>query len=106
VKRWRIAIAGVLALVTVSVFGVGYSSGQPAWLFHWRDFRTGNEIVSRVEAFRTSHRRLPDTLHEIGIDDPDPRVFYRKASDAEFVVWFGTLLGESETYNSRTKQWD
>lgn len=105
-KRWRIAIASVLALVTAGLLGVGYWAGQPVGLFHWRDFRTGNEIVSRVEAFRKGHRRLPDTLDEIGIHDPELRVFYQKNSDDEFVVWFGTLLDESETYNSRTKRWE
>ena len=79
---------------------------QPTWLFHWRDFRNGNEIISRVEAFRTSHGHLPESLQDVGMTDPDLRVFYRKTNDSEYIVWFGTTLGESETYNSSTKKWE
>jgi hypothetical protein len=79
---------------------------QPVWLFHWSDFRTGNEIVSRVEAFRARHNgALPETLEQIGISDED-QVFYEKVDRHAYIVWFGTTLGESETYDSRTKKWD
>ena len=77
---------------------------QPVWLFHHYDFRTGNEIVSRVEVFRASNGRLPETLKEVGMDD-QVKVFYQKISDDEYCVWFGTTLGESDTFNSRTKEW-
>ncbi len=79
---------------------------QPVRLFHWRDFRTGNEIVSRVEAYRNNHGHLPETLREIGLTDPDLKVFYRKIGENDFRVWFGTTLGESETYDSRVKKWE
>lgn len=79
---------------------------QPTWLFHWNDFRTGRKIISRVESFRISDGRLPETLEEIGVADPNLRIFYRKTNDNEYIVWFGTTLGESETYNSRTKKWE
>jgi hypothetical protein len=38
--------------------------------------------------------------------DPDLKVFYRKIGDNEYYVWFGTTLGESETYDSRIKKWE
>jgi hypothetical protein len=76
------------------------------WLFHYHEFGIGDEIVSRVEAFRASHGRLPESLKEVGMDDADPKVCYRRISDDEYIVWFGTTLGESECLNSRTKKWD
>src|SRR4051812_20017984 len=87
------------------VFGCALLAGvvwlrRPAWVFNWREFRTGNEIVSRVETFRTRSGRLPENLEEVGIKDPDLNVFYRKIGPDEYSVWFGTSLGESETYNS------
>ena len=99
--RTRFLAAAVCAGITVGLF-----LWQPAWLFHWHDFRTGNEIVLRVEGFRTSHGYLPDSLKEVGLEDLDLKVFYRKISDDEYCVWFGTTLGESETYSSRTKKWE
>ena len=42
----------------------------------------------------------------MGIKAPDLNVFYRKIGPDEYSVWFGTALGESETYNSRSKKWE
>jgi hypothetical protein len=106
VKALTTVRIAVLALVVCAGIILGLFLWQPVRLFHWQDFRAGDQIVSRVEAFRTSHRHLPETLKDVGIDDPDLKVFYRKISDDEYCVWFGTSLGESETYSSRTKKWE
>lgn len=80
---------------------------QPVWLFHWSDFRTGNEIVSRVALFQARHNgALPETLEQVGISIDEQRVFYKKVDTHSYIVWFGTTVGESETYDSRTKKWD
>lgn len=76
------------------------------WLFHRQEFRIGDQIASRVEAFRMSLKRLPETLEEVGIDDRDLKVFYRKIRADEYCVWFGTSVGESVMYSSRTKKWE
>ena len=99
----RIALIAIPTCTTLAILLFLY---QPVQLFHWSDFKTGNELVFRVEEFRVSHGRLPETLSDVGIDDADSRVFYRKVSDDEYRVWFGISVGESETYNSRTKKWD
>ena len=107
----------IMSRAGVGLLGLGIFSGlaiavglflwEPVWLFHRSELRAGNEIVTRVEAFRANHGHLPETLKEIGIDDPNLKVFYRKVSDDEYWVWFGRYsLGESETYSSRTKKWE
>jgi hypothetical protein len=81
---------------------------EPVWLFHRSELRTGNEIVARVDAFRATHGSLPETLQEIGMNDSeDLRVYYRKVSGNEYVVWFGAYsVGESVTFNSVTRRWE
>lgn len=101
----RIGILILLAIAICLVVGAAFLF-EPTWLFHWNDFRTGNRIIMQVETFRQSHGRLPENLEEVGITDPNPRVFYRKTNDHEYVVWFGISVGESETYDSSTKKWD
>ena len=106
ISRLRIGISA-LGIFSALAIAVGLFLWEPVWLFHRSELRAGNEIVMRVEAFRTKHGHLPDTLKEIGVDDPNLKVFYRKVSDDEYWVWFGLYsLGESETYHSSTKKWE
>ena len=100
---------GTFALVTLCVLAIaaGLFVSDSTFLFHRDQLRTGNEIVARVEAFRASHGRLPENLEEVGIKDPDLTVYYRKVNGEEYLVWFGRYsVGESETYNSRSKKWE
>jgi len=76
------------------------------WLFHWTDFKTGNDAISRVESYRKSHGRLPNTLEDVGLVDPELRVFYQTIGNDQYCVWFGTWLGEAQSYDSRTKKWE
>ena len=60
----------LIIFITFVFSGLALFVYQPVWVFHWSDFRTGNEIVSRVEAFRAQHNGvLPETLEETGISD-------------------------------------
>jgi hypothetical protein len=66
----------------------------------------GNEIVGKIESFKKEKGRLPESLSEIGIEEKeDSPIHYEKKSDAKFILWYGTSLGESATYDSDTKQW-
>jgi hypothetical protein len=101
--------AGLLVLMVFPVLAlaIGIFLWEPVWLFRRGELGTGKEIVARVEAFRLSHGRLPEELKEVGIDDADLTVFYRKDGHDEYLVWFGRFsLGESEIYSSRTKKWE
>lgn len=97
------SVLGAIFLCTLLAGGLCLL--RPPWLFDWPDFRTGNEIISRVEAFRTRNGKLPENLVEVGIKDPDLQVFYCKDGPNEYRVWFGSILGESETYDSHSKDW-
>ena len=66
----------------------------------------GNAIVSKVEDFRRANRRLPNSLSEVGIEESESGPYYYcKSSDDGYIVWYGTTLGESDTYDSQTKKW-
>jgi hypothetical protein len=67
--------------------------------------KVGDNVVARVEQFRKSNRRLPDALSDIGIKEDEGCPCYCKTGDDSYIVWYGTTLGESDTYNSRTKKW-
>lgn len=108
-KTFRLGPIGLSILLVFPILSIalGLFIWEPDWLFHRSELRTGNEIVARVEAFRASHGHLPETLEDVGINDPEPSVFYRKISDQEYEVWFGRFsLGESEKYSSVTQKWE
>ena len=66
----------------------------------------GLELIARIEAFRTSHDSLPNTLNDLGFPEKEESKFhYKKNSDTSYVVWTGTTLGESLTFNSVGRQW-
>ena len=87
-----------LSLVTVAAC--------PDRIVYRSEFKTGEMVVARIEYFRNQRSRLPEDLQEIGIVSDSIGVFYRKESKDRYIVWFGTTLGESITYDSATKKWE
>jgi hypothetical protein len=95
-----ICVLGLVAFGALTIFG-------PDKLVWRGQVNEGNELIQRIESYRREHRRLPDSVEETGIRNPDAlRVFYQKCSDDRYIVWFGTTLGESMTYTSETRKWE
>ena len=66
----------------------------------------GNQLVEKIERFRTENGRLPHDLTELGMEEKmEGPLYYQKESDADYLVSFGLTLGESMVYDSRTKEW-
>lgn len=66
----------------------------------------GNEIVGRVEKFKSEKDRLPISLSEIGVAEKESGpIYYEKKSETKYILWFGKELGESSVYDSDVKQW-
>jgi hypothetical protein len=66
--------------------------------------RTGDNVVAKVEQFRKSNGRLPNALSDIGTKEEESCPCC-KTGDDSYIVWYGTSLGESDAYDSRTKKW-
>jgi hypothetical protein len=84
-----VRVVAVLASFVAFVFAIFL--WQPVWLFHWRDYRVGNDIIARVDAFRRAHGDLPDTLEDVGVNG-DLRVYYCKVSDDELGFFEGEFV--------------
>lgn len=96
----------VLALIFCAVGGVTLFG--PDQLSYWDEIRRGNRLAAKIESFRREHGRLPESIDEVLIrDDLKKYLFYEKCRDnAHYVVWFGTILGESMYYDSATRKWE
>ncbi len=101
IKWWAVIVLSVVAAIIAVTFIM-----RPPGLFQSRQFKLGNEIIERVEAHRARTGSLPNTLGDIGYDETALDVYYQRLDGNEYQVWFGTALGESETYNSREKKWE
>ena len=68
--------------------------------------KLGNEIIEKIEQFKTHEKRLPETLDEIGVpvSESGP-IYYRRVGEDRYQLWYGTALGESVTYDSDRKDW-
>ena len=69
--------------------------------------KEGAVIVEKIETFKAKNTRLPDSLSEIGLKSTEEGpIYYRKTSDSSYEIWFGSDLGESVTYDSKSKAWN
>ena len=76
------------------------------WVFYWSEVRQAKKVIAAVNTFQVRTGHLPETLSETGLADSSvPDVFYQKNGEGEYIVWFGTVLGESAIYESSTKKW-
>ena len=64
-----------------------------------------NIAISKIEEFRKVKKRLPDSLSEAGAQDDESCPCYCKTGADSYLVWYGTTLGESDTYDSETRKW-
>jgi hypothetical protein len=71
----------------------------------WSHFKQANEIIQKVERYIKKNGVLPNSLEDIGEKTTMEGPFYNKIDSKEYEVWFGTYLGESCVYRSKTKKW-
>jgi len=78
------------------------------YLWNSRDRRLanrGNEIIDMIEAYRSKEGRLPNSLREVGVEG-EVELFYNKWDSVNYMVWYGTDLGESVTFYSDSRKWE
>lgn len=69
--------------------------------------KQGDELVLKIEGFKAEKGYLPNSLEDIGIKETlEGPLFYVKWDSINYMVYFGTSLGESMIYYSDTKEWD
>lgn len=72
-----------------------------------KKIKKGNKIVKKIEKYRARKGTLPDRLNDIGIkEDLSGPYFYERVHSNNFMLWFGTSLGEGVYYYSDNKKWD
>lgn len=96
----------LLSAISAGVLLFGLWVFGPDRISYFYEFRTGDRIVAKVEHFKALYGRYPDDLKEVGWKSDDSlNIFYRKESNNHYIVWFGTTMGESISYDSQDQKW-
>lgn len=91
----------IVYVITIIVFSV--------LLYSCKDSRQeiGEATIAKIECYKKIHGHVPDSLEDIGIvSKMEGPIYYVKASDTTYYVYYGGRLGESIIYNFETKKWE
>lgn len=93
-------------LISISVLVLFY-------VFYLKDYRErtlikkGNGIVVKIEAYKLKNGLFPESLNELIIEESIlEEIFYNKIDSTNYIIWFGTSLGESKIFYSDSKKWE
>lgn len=63
-------------------------------------------VLAQIETFQAQNHRLPQNLTEMGLPETESGpIYYDKKTDDRFLLWYGTDLGASRTYDSALGEW-
>lgn len=66
----------------------------------------GSELIEQIETFRNNYGRLPNTITEMGLQEPmNDGPYYRKENSKHYIIFFNIGFDETIIYSSRTKEW-
>jgi len=102
--RWTIVAVSIIVALTAVLYFLKIGPDEIVWV---REIDKGNTVVRKIEEFRQQHGRLPNSMNEVGVDPlTSNQYFYQACDNRRYLVWFGTTLGESMTYDSEVRSWD
>lgn len=74
----------------------------------WRQMelmRQSEPIHEALKAYHQKHGGYPESLDQIGIPSREEGPIYYQREGSSYLLWFGTRLGESRTYQSNQGRW-
>ena len=102
IKRQQAALLVSALLVAATIIAILV---KPRWQEH-KLMRESEPIQASLESYRQTHGQYPESLTQIGISGKlEGPIFYRQESRASYLLWFGTSLGESRTFDSTDHKW-
>ena len=68
--------------------------------------REGDSLIHLIDQYQLQTGKLPASLTALGVPEIEAGpLYYQRKDTVTYEVWFGTSLGESQTYSSRTRKW-
>jgi hypothetical protein len=93
-----------ISLIVLSLLLVAFSSCS----YTEKNKKAGNTIIKKIELYKNTNGYLPNSLQEIEQNEVINNVLfcYERIDSVNYMVWFGTTLGEGIYYYSDTQQWE
>ncbi len=72
-----------------------------------REIKLGNELIKRIEDYRLKNGMLPEKLNYIYSEAEKEQfeIFYYDVENQDYILYFGTSLGEGVYFFSKYKEW-
>jgi hypothetical protein len=106
IKKKHVVLIILLAICLFLVWFV--SEFLREWECHeYSAFKKANEIIEKIEDYRKYHKKLPDSLEDIGEQERmEGPVYYNKWDSDNYTISFsGRSVGSSCVYHSETGEW-
>lgn len=66
----------------------------------------GNLLIKKIETYRRLKNSLPNSLTELGIEEPmNEGPYYEKIDSINYKVYFNVGFDNSKVYYSKLKEW-
>ena len=64
-------------------------------------------MIEALERYRQQHGAYPEDSAAVGfpIKDESGPLFYQRNTPTDYIIWYGTTLGESVIYYSTDAEW-
>lgn len=102
-KTFRILLFVLLSVITLVSIHFGM------WYFRIYDLKKqGEEIVDKVEEYRSNYGHLPVNMASFGMEEGDgvDTPFYVKVDSKNYFVAFGVGFDEMLTFYSDSQEWE
>ena len=68
--------------------------------------KQAEHLINKIETYRIENDRIPNSLIDLGFKlNEEDEVYFEKIDEDLYTIWYGTTLGDSNVYYSKSKVW-
>ena len=103
----RIFIFCILIVFAVLLFTIFIMTHNNFSFVYRNEIKSGKELIQRIEDYRAKNGVLPGKLKELYSEAEKERyeIYYYDIEGQDYVLYFGTSLGEGIYYFSKYYEW-
>jgi len=93
-------IVSILLIIVILMYGLKIREKN-------NYLKRGYLLINKIETFKNKEKRLPNSVKELGNEEPmDEGPYYEKRDSTRYVVFFNIGFDETLIYYSDKKEWE